>query len=110
MSCPYLYKEIGSSSSTFCTMKPLIESHLIDVLTNRIFICFVSIISVLLLIRLIFAQIKMKNMKHELIKTREELSMVMGDLKSSERLVQNIYNKADELGNIQFIKLIEDSD
>ena len=49
-------------------------------------------------------------MKYELVKTREELSMVMGDLKSSERLVQNIYNKADELGNIQFIKLIEDSD
>lgn len=110
MSCPYMYKEISSSSNAFCTMKPLVEQHLIDVLTNRIFICFVSIISVLLLIRLIFNQIKMKHMKYELMKTREELSMVMGDLKSSELLIQNIYNKADELGNIQLIKLIEESD
>ncbi len=52
----------------------------------------------------------MKHMKYELMKTREELSMVMGDLKSSELLVQNIYNKADELGKIQLIKLIEESD
>jgi hypothetical protein len=105
-----MYKEISSSSNAFCAMKPLVEQHLIDILTNRIFICFVSIISVLLLIRLIFNQIKMKHMKYELMKTREELSMVMGDLKSSELLIQNIYNKADELGNIQLIKLIEESD
>lgn len=104
MSCPYLYREIQASKSAFCAMKPLPE------MSDNMITYFSCIVTVLLIIELILKNLKIKSLKHELIKTENELNMAIGNLKSNELLIKRIYQQADTDNLKKIVHLIESSD